>query len=167
MNPSTSAAILLAGLLLAGTTHATPVELDGIGLSRDVPCGGKDVSITGNENRIQLTGDCGAVIVYGSDHQVSLETAATLEVSGVGITVEADSVGGLSVDTNRNRVRTAIAGRGQAAVVEVSGAEHELELQFDGPAQVTVDGADNRLQWRGDEPSISSSGVDHVIDRQP
>ena len=165
MNACASAAMLAAGLLLAAAAHAQPIELEGIELSRDVPCLGKDVNISGNANRISLTGECGVVQVYGTDHEVSLEKASALEVSGSGISVSAKSVDRLTVDTNKNRVRTTVLGRGQTAIVEVSGAEHGLELVFDGPAQVTLDGIDNRLQWRGDEPALSSSGVGHQIDR--
>lgn len=166
MNACASAAMLAAGLLLAAAAHAQPIELDGIQLSRDVPCLGKDVNISGNANKISLTGDCGVVQVYGTDHEISLEKASALEVSGIGNSVTAKSVDRLTVDTNKHHVRTTILGRGQTAIVEVSGAEHELELAFDGPAQVTVAGIDNRLQWSGDEPAMSLSGVGHQIDRQ-
>ncbi|MCQ4292189.1 DUF3060 domain-containing protein [Pseudomonas stutzeri] len=165
MNACASAAMLAVGLLLTTAAHAQPIELEGIELSRDVPCLGKDVNISGNANRISLTGECGVVQVYGTDHEVSLEKASALEVSGSGISVSAKSVDRLTVDTNKNRVRTIVLGRGQTAIVEVSGAEHGLELVFDGPAQVTLDGIDNRLQWCGDEPALSSSGVGHQIDR--
>ena len=166
MNACASAAMLAAGLLLAAAAHAQPIELDGIELSRDVPCLGKDVNISGNANKISLTGVCGVVQVYGTDHEISLEKASALEVSGIGNSVTAKSVDRLTVDTNKNHIRTTILGRGQTAIVEVSGAEHGLELAFDGPAQVTLDGIDNRLQWSGDEPAMSLSGVGHQIDRQ-
>lgn len=168
MNACASAAMLMASLLLAGAAHAQPIELDGIGLSRDVPCAGQDVNITGNANRIHLTGDCGAVEVYGSEHEVSLESATALAVLGVGHVVEADTVGRLTVATSGNRVHTAIAAAGeQPAAVEVTGAEHELELRFTGPVQVSVDGADTRLRWSGDDPTLSSSGSGHQIERRP
>lgn len=166
MNACASAAMLVASLLMAGVAHAQPIELDGIGLSRGVPCLGKDVNISGNANKINLTGKCGAVEVYGSDHEVSLETATSLEVSGVDNRVTANSVGRLLVDTNKNYVQTGVAGNGQAAIVEVSGAEHELDLELKGPAQITLDGIDNRLKWSGDEPTFSTSGVGHQINRQ-
>ncbi|MFI8689563.1 DUF3060 domain-containing protein [Stutzerimonas kunmingensis] len=166
MNACASAAMLAAGLLLAAAAHAQPIELDGIELSRDVPCLGKDVNISGNANKISLTGDCGVVQVYGTDHEISLEKASALEVSGIGNTVTAESVDRLTVDTNKNQIRSTILGRGQTAIVEVLGADHELELVFDGPAQVTVAGIDNRLQWSGDEPAMSLSGAGHQIDRQ-
>mgnify|MGYP007084193788 CR=1 FL=1 len=51
-------------------------------------------------------------------------------------------------------------------VVEIDGAEHELDLRFDGPVQITLNGVDNQLNWSGDEPAISSSGVGHRIVRQ-
>jgi len=102
MNACASAAMLAAGLLLAAAAHAQPIELDGIELSRDVPCLGKDVNISGNANKISLTGDCGVVQVYGTDHEISLEKASALEVSGIGNSVTAKSVDRLTVDTNKN-----------------------------------------------------------------
>ena len=123
MNACASAAMLAAGLLLAAAAHAQPIELDGIELSRDVPCLGKDVAISGNANKISLTGDCGVVQVYGTDHEISLEKASALEVSGIGNSVTAKSVDRLTVDTNKNQIRTTILGRGQTAIVEVLGAD--------------------------------------------
>lgn len=166
MNACASAAMLVASLLMAGAAHAQPVELDGIELSRDVPCLGKDVNISGNANKISLTGECGVVQLYGTDHEVNLDTASSLEVSGIGNHATATSVGRLLVDTNKNRVHTEVAGHGKTATVEVSGAEHELELKFAGPALITLDGIDNQLKWSGDEPTFSTSGVGHQIDRQ-
>jgi hypothetical protein len=166
MNACASAAMLVASLLLAGAAHAQPIELDGIQLSRDVPCLGKDVNISGSANNITLTGECGVVQVYGTDHEVSLATASALEVSGINNSVTATSVGRLLVDTSQNRIRTKVVGHGQTAIVEVSGGEHELELEFDGPAQISLDGVDNKLKWSGDEPALSTSGIGHQIDRQ-
>lgn len=166
MNSRASVVMLVAGLLLANAAVAQPIELDGIKLSRDVPCLGKDVNISGSANNITLTGDCGVVQVYGTDHEVSLATASALEVSGIGNSVTAKSVGRLLVDTNQNDIRTKVIGDGQTAIVEVSGAEHELDLVFDGLAQLTLDGIDNKLEWSGDEPAMSLSGVGNQIDRQ-
>lgn len=159
-------AALVAGLLLAVPAQAQPLEFDGIELSRDIPCGGRDVNISGNANTISLTGDCGVVQVYGTDHKVSLGTATALEISGMDISVSATSVARLMVDTAKNRVRGAVVGDGQTAIVEIDGAEHELDLRFDGPVQITLNGVDNQLNWSGDEPAISSSGVGHRIVRQ-
>ncbi|AGA84679.1 DUF3060 domain-containing protein [Stutzerimonas stutzeri] len=166
MNACASAAMLVVSLLLAGAAHAQPIELDGIQLSRDVPCLGKDVNISGSANKISLTGECGVVQVYGTEHEVSLATASALEVSGIDNSVTATAVGRLLVDTNQNRIRTKVVGHGQTAIVEVSGGEHELELEFDGPAQISLDGIDNKLKWSGDEPALSTSGIGHQIDRQ-
>ena len=72
---------LIAGFLLAGTAtlaQAEPLNIEGIGLSRDVSCKGQDVNISGNANVIHLKGDCGAVLVYGSEHKVTLDTARSV-----------------------------------------------------------------------------------------
>ena len=53
------------------------------------------------------------------------------------ISVSATSVARLMVDTAKNRVRGAVVGDGRTAIVEIDGAEHELDLRFDGPVQIT------------------------------
>ena len=91
------------------------------------------MNISGNANTISLTGDCGVVQVYGTDHKVSLGTATALEISGMDISVSATSVARLMVDTAVNRVSGAVVGDGQTAIVEIDGAEHELTCGSTGP----------------------------------
>ncbi|MWK59126.1 DUF3060 domain-containing protein [Pseudomonas otitidis] len=158
----------LLALTLASLAQAEPVSIDGVGLTRDVPCQGQDVEITGSANHIRLTGTCGAVTVYGSDHQVSLEQGGALSVSGIQNQVTAGRVERLEVDTAKNRVQAALEGRApNHAQLEVSGADHILELVFKGPAVVNLSGADNQLRWSGSEPLMTVQGVDNRIERQP
>ncbi|MCW2290035.1 hypothetical protein M2262_000085 [Pseudomonas sp. BIGb0408] len=160
---------LMAGLLLAGTAtlaQAEPLNIEGIGLSRDVSCKGQDVNITGNANVIHLTGECGAVLVYGSEHKVTLDTAKSLTVSGAEHKVIAERVNALSVDTSNNQVRTAIIAGEQPAVVTVEGAEHELDLQFEGQAKLNVTGVSQQVRWSGDEPEVQLGGIDNKVERK-
>jgi hypothetical protein len=160
---------LITGLLLAGSAtlaQAEPLNIEGIGLSRDVSCKGQDVNISGNANVIHLTGDCGAVLVYGSEHKVTLATARSLTVSGAEHEVVAERVNALSVDTTENQVRTTVAGGEQPALVEVTGADQELDLQFDGPVKLDVSGTNQQVRWRGEEPEVQMSGIDNQVERQ-
>ncbi|KIP96307.1 MULTISPECIES: DUF3060 domain-containing protein [Pseudomonas] len=160
---------LMAGLLLAGTAtlaQAEPLNIEGIGLSRDVSCKSQDVNITGNANVIHLTGECGAVLVYGSEHKVTLDTAKSLTVSGAEHKVIAERVNALSVDTSNNQVRTAITAGEQPAVVTVEGAEHELDLQFEGQAKLNVTGVSQQVRWSGDEPEVQLGGIDNKVERK-
>lgn len=160
---------LMAGLLLAGTAtlaQAEPLNIEGIGLSRDVSCKGQDVNISGNANVIHLTGECGAVLVYGSEHKVTLDTAKSLTVSGAEHKVVAERVNALSVDTSNNQVRTAIIAGEQPAVVTVEGAEHELDLQFEGQAKLNVTGVSQQVRWSGDEPEVQLGGIDNKVERK-
>ncbi len=160
---------LMAGLLLAGTAtlaQAEPLNIEGIGLSRDVSCKGQDVNITGNANVIHLSGECGAVLVYGSEHKVTLDTAKSLTVSGAEHKVIAERVNALSVDTSNNQVRTAIIAGEQPAVVTVEGAEHELDLQFEGQAKLNVTGVSQQVRWSGDEPEVQLGGIDNKVERK-
>lgn len=157
---------LLAAMALASLAHAEPLNIEGIGLSRDVSCRGQDVNITGNANVIELSGDCGAVLVYGSQHKVTLDTARSLSVSGAEHEVVAKRVNALSVDTTDNQVRATVAGGEQPAVVEVTGADQVLDLQFDGPVKLDVSGSEQQVRWRGDEPEVQMSGIDNKVERQ-
>ncbi|SDI65403.1 Protein of unknown function [Pseudomonas flavescens] len=160
---------LMAGLLLAGTAtlaQAEPLNIEGIGLSRDISCKGQDVNISGNANVIHLTGECGAVLVYGSEHKVTLDTAKSLTVSGAEHKVVAERVNALSVDTSNNQVRTAIIAGEQPAVVTVEGAEHELDLQFEGQAKLNVTGVSQQVRWSGDEPEVQLGGIDNKVERK-
>lgn len=160
---------LITGLLLAGSAtlaQAEPLNIEGIDLSRDVSCKGQDVNISGNANVIHLKGDCGAVLVYGSEHKVTLDTAKSLTVSGAEHEVVAERVNALSVDTTDNQVRATVAGGEQPALVEVTGADQELDLQFEGPVKLDVSGTDQQVRWRGDEPEVQMSGIDNKVERQ-
>lgn len=166
MNNMLTAACLLSGMVASAAALAEPLNIEGIGLSRDVSCKGQDVNITGNANVIHLTGECGAVLVYGSEHKVTLESAKSLTVSGAEIEVVADQVNALSVDTSNNEVRTAVIAGEQPAVVTVEGAEHELDLKFDGEAKLSVIGVSQLVHWSGDEPEVQLGGIDNKVERK-
>jgi len=166
MNKMLTAACLLSGMVASAAALAEPLNIEGIGLSRDVSCKGQDVNITGNANVIHLAGECGAVLVYGSEHQVTLETARSLTVSGAEHKVVAERVNALSVDTSNNQVRTAIIAGEQPAVVTVEGAEHELDLQFEGQAKLNVTGVSQQVRWSGDEPEVQLGGIDNKVERK-
>ena len=158
---------LLATLNIAAAHAAEPLELDGVGISRDVPCNGRDVNITGNGNHIRLTGDCGAVSVYGSQHRVTLDSAENLGVSGIDNQVVAKGhVGGLVVDTSDNRVEATIKAATPPARVQVDGAEQVLQLKLESAVEMEINGADHQLDWSGEEPAISTSGAGHRIERR-
>lgn len=157
---------LLAGMTITALAQAEPLTIEGIGLSRDIACKGQDVNITGHTNTIELTGDCGAVLVYGSEHKVTLQTARSLTVSGAEHEVVAERVNGLDVATTDNHVRATVAAGEQPARVKVQGAEHELDLQFDGEATLEVSGTDQQVRWSGDEPAVHMSGIDNRVERQ-
>mgnify|MGYP007008292321 CR=1 FL=1 len=52
--------VWIAGAMLAvslGTAQAQALDLHGIGVSRDVPCKGQDVIVTGNGNQFRHFGE--------------------------------------------------------------------------------------------------------------
>lgn len=160
--------LLCTGLLaaLTATAQAGPLEIHGMGISRDLSCHGQDVDITGNANQINLSGQCGVVVVHGSEHEVSLGDAAALEVSGVDNQVRAGTLSRLIVATGGNRIHATLQAKQPPAQVEVTGSENVLELQFDGPAKVDLSGVEHQLHWRGQDPVIETTGSGHRIERR-
>lgn len=159
--------VWVAGAMLAvslGTAQAQTLDLHGIGVSRDVPCKGLDVIVTGNGNQFRLTGDCGQVEVNGSEQQVSFGKAAGLVVTGVKNRIEAERVTGLEVSGSEHQIDTEVRGNDQQpAQIAIYGEGNVLKLDLDGPTQIEVNGLNQQLTWRGDEPQIETTGVEHRI----
>ncbi|MBD9426065.1 DUF3060 domain-containing protein [Pseudomonas sp. PDM15] len=162
--------VLGAGALLLTLTGAAQaqeaMELDGIGVSRDVSCKGRDVIITGNANEFRLDGDCGRVDVQGSEHVLRLGSAASLEVTGAENRVDVGHIGGLAVNGSGHRINAEIRGEGQSPTVAIYGAENILQLDLEGPVSIEVNGIGQQVAWEGEEPEISTSGTDHRIERK-
>lgn len=155
---------LLAALTIANV-QAAPLEVNGSGLVQNLPCTGQDVSISGNDNQIHLSGQCASVLVQGWNLQVTLNKADSLRVNGANNQVRVERTDSLSVDGSGNRIRATLSGGEPPSLASVAGAEHLLDLHFNGPARVELGGMDHRLDWHGHEPVIEASGVRHQISR--
>jgi len=166
--------ILLTALIgfMLGVTAAQADELsiEGVGISRDVPCDGKDVGVYGAENTIKFTGACGRIIVHGANHIVSFEQGNELSVSGTGNKVVGGTLATLAVEVAKNEVQATIQSAASPGRIDVSGAEHQITLNLASAARLEVDGAGQRVRWslakNAPEPNITSSGADHVIQKQ-
>lgn len=161
---------LLASLALAAPALAEEISIEGARMARDFTCeDGQDVVISGAENQVSLAGRCGVVKVLGSNHGLSFEAADELVVSGISIKAEGKQVGSLVVEVAKNKVRTAVKPSAESAKVDVSGADHEVELTLAGPVRIEMQGAKNVLRWRAEPgvkpPSVSTSGVENRISR--
>ncbi|MBN3262757.1 DUF3060 domain-containing protein [Pectobacterium brasiliense] len=154
-------------LAFTASAYAAPIELEGIGLTRDIPCNGNDVNVSGNGNNIVLTGKCATISVAGSEHNITFDTATSLIVTGAEIAATGQSTGDLTVAAYKNTIRTHIFSDDNPAKVNVTGTEHHLDLDFKGPAVVSFNGISNRLSWGGTEPKLSSSGANNVIKQKP
>ncbi|MEQ9885243.1 DUF3060 domain-containing protein [Pectobacterium zantedeschiae] len=154
-------------LTFTASVYAAPIELEGSGLTRDIPCNGNDVRISGNSNNIALTGKCAAISIMGSEHNVTFDTATSLTVTGSEIAVTGQSTGDLIVAAYKNTIHTHIIADDRPVKVNVTGTEHHLDLDFNGPAVVSFNGISNRLSWGGTEPRFSSSGANNVIKQKP
>lgn len=167
-----SLAILLALPLAAHAQTADAPEdeevvIEGIGLSQTIPCEGRNIGIYGSGNKIGLTGDCGNVLVHGSTHEVSIETARAVTVSGADHTVLADTIAALSVETTGHVVTASLSG--DPAEVAVNGADQTLNLTLASPATIDIGGTEQVVNWSlaGDapEPRIQIGGIDNAVNR--
>lgn len=159
--------VFISAFAFTASVYAAPIELEGIGLTRDIPCNGNNVNISGNGNNIVLTGKCATISVAGSEHNITFDTATSLIVTGAEIAATGQSTGDLTVAAYKNTIRTHIFSEDKPAKVNVTGTEHHLALDFKGPAVVSFNGISNRLSWGGTEPKLSSSGANNVIKQKP
>lgn len=65
---------------------------------RTTDCTGRDVSIEGQANTIELTGTCGTVAIGGKFNTVAVEAADTIKITGNSSTVNAETVGAIRLD---------------------------------------------------------------------
>ncbi|MEQ9874837.1 DUF3060 domain-containing protein [Pectobacterium sp. CHL-2024] len=159
--------VFVSAFAFTASVYAAPIDLEGIGLTRDIPCNGNNVNISGNGNNIVLTGKCATISVAGSEHNITFDTATSLIVTGAEIAATGQSTGDLTVAAYKNTIRTHIFAEDKPAKVNVTGTEHHLDLDFKGPAVVSFNGISNRLSWGGTEPKLSSSGANNVIKQKP
>ncbi|UFN49662.1 DUF3060 domain-containing protein [Roseomonas sp. OT10] len=161
---------LLAATVMAVPVRAAPLEIGGAMQSREVDCGGRDVTISGMGNRITLSGECGHIIVGGARHVIALPSAASLDVSGEGnsVTVSGKLRGLLLVNGAQERVEAGI-GTGPDARVEVNGAEARLRLRLAGPIRISLAGARHEVVWTAPPgvpvPQAEISGEGNVLRR--
>lgn len=151
-------------------THDTDeVIIEGVGLSRDIPCEGENIGVYGVGNQIHLTGACGKVIVHGDGHAVSVEKAIEILVSGADHTVNADWVSKLGVETAGHTVNATLSTDSASAQVHVDGAEQTLNLFLTSATDIDIEGTEQVVNWSlaGDapEPHIDMSGIDNAANR--
>jgi hypothetical protein len=163
--------LLLAALILTPSlAYAEEISIAGVGQSRDFTCNGEDVAITGQGHTVALKGRCGAIGVHGSGHTVSFEASTSLAVSGAQNKATGGSTGNVTVETAENTVSARVHTGEMPAVIDVSGADHMIELELTGPAKIEVGGVKNTLNWTAaaavKAPSISTSGVENRIVRR-
>ncbi|MGE7471113.1 DUF3060 domain-containing protein [Bosea sp. NPDC003192] len=159
--------VLLAILLAPTLAHAEDIAIAGIGQSRDFTCNGEDVAISGQGHTVALKGSCGAIAVHGSGHTVTFEEATSLAVSGAQNKANGGTTGNVTVETAENSISAKVHAGETPAEIDVSGADHMIELELTGPAKIEVGGAKNTLNWTAAAevraPSISTSGIENRI----
>lgn len=169
--------VLTALLALPMVAHAESPEapeedelvIEGISLSRDIPCDGQNVGIYGAGNKINLTGDCGTVIVHGSTHEVRVEQAKEIMISGADHTVFADTTSSLLVETTGHVVTANMATDAGSAQVSVNGAEQTLNLSLSSETDISIEGTEQVVNYEltegAPEPKINVGGIDNTVNR--
>ncbi|MGU3360541.1 DUF3060 domain-containing protein [Methylobacterium sp. M6A4_1b] len=163
--------VLAAVLVQPSLACAEALTIEGVGISRDVDCGGNDVGIYGAENAIVLTGRCGLITVHGSKHTVSFEEGAAVAVSGADIRVTGGRTQDVTVSVAQNSVTATLGSAGSPGTLDVSGAQNRVSLVLAGPTRFTVQGADHAVEWTRSEgvpnPQVQASGIKNTIKRKP
>ncbi|MCP1548081.1 MULTISPECIES: DUF3060 domain-containing protein [Methylorubrum] len=163
--------ILAAAMAPLGIAQADELTIEGVGISRDVDCHGKDVGVYGAENEIALTGRCGLISVHGSKHKVSFEEGRALFVSGMDNTVQGGRAQDVTVSVTQNIVTATLGGGSPPGKLDTSGANNRVSLVLAGPTQLQVNGADHVVEWTRSEgapnPEVTASGAKNVIKRKP
>ena len=163
--------VLSASVVQPGLAVAEALTIEGVGISRDLDCGGKDVGIYGAENAIALTGRCGLITVHGSKHRVSFEEGAALAVTGADNRVTGGGAQDVSVGTTQNTVTATLGGVNAPGTLEVSGAQNRVTLVLAGPTRFAVRGLEHAVEWKRAEaalnPEVTASGFQHVIRKTP
>ena len=171
--------LLSAALLAAASTGAyaqtsepAKVEetvIEGVGLSDTIPCEGRDIGVYGADNKINLTGTCGNVVVHGDGHTVSVDQAKQLSISGAGHTVTATSVATLIIETTENTVTATVDGA--PGSVTISGADQVVNLTLASETAIDVSGTLNTVNWDlaegAPEPQVGLGGIDNAVNRIP
>lgn len=168
-----AALLALTGAAYAQTSEApqrAEITIEGVGLTQSVACDGQDVGIYGSGNKVTLTDHCGMVTVHGDGHQVTLQNAFSLVVSGADHTVTADQLTDLSVETSGHVVTaTMVPATAPAATVQVDGADQTLNLTLAGRTAIAVNGTQQTVNWSlaadAPEPQITTGGIDNAVNR--
>ncbi|MFC0240298.1 DUF3060 domain-containing protein [Rhodopseudomonas telluris] len=164
--------IFAATLASLGLAHADDNELkiQGVGISRDIDCQGKDVGVYGAENEIALTGACGTITVHGSKHKVSFEQGQKLSVSGSDNVVSGGRARDVVVSVAKNTVSTTLEAGDGPGQLKATGANNRISLVLAGPAQLNVGGVEQSVEWSkadgAPNPEVNSSGALNSIKRK-
>ncbi|UGB28087.1 DUF3060 domain-containing protein [Methylorubrum sp. B1-46] len=162
--------VFAATIASLGIAQADELTIEGVGISRDVDCEGKDVGVYGAENEIALTGKCGLITVHGSNHKVSFEEGTGLAVSGMDNKVKGGRAQNVTVSVTQNTVTATLGGGGAPGKLSTSGANNRVSLVLAGPTRLEVQGADHVVEWTRSEgapnPEVTASGAKNVIKKK-
>ncbi|GLK75883.1 hypothetical protein GCM10008171_11370 [Methylopila jiangsuensis] len=166
--------VLAAGLLAAGPigfASAEELKIEGVGISRDLVCAeGDEVGVYGAENEVRITGPCRSIVVHGSKHKVTFETAGSLEVSGSENSAKGGEVEKLAVSVDQQTVEATLRARNGAAEAVIAGVEHKVTLTVASASRLTVNGVNNAVSWAAAKgapaPAVSSGGAGNQVTRR-
>ncbi|MFD1332669.1 DUF3060 domain-containing protein [Methylopila musalis] len=168
--------VLAAGLLAAGpigiaSATAEELKIEGVGISRDLVCAeGDEVGVYGAENEVRVTGPCKSILVHGSKHTVTFETAGALEVFGSENSAKGGEVENLAVSVDQQTVEATLRAKDGAAEAVVAGVQHKVTLTLASASRLTVNGVDNAVSWAlaggAPAPKVSSAGAGNRVSKR-
>lgn len=156
--------IFLAALI-ASPVVAAEIAIEGGEQQRSVSCDGQDVLIHGFKHNIELSGECGAIVIQGKNQTVTFEQATSLVVGAFESIVTGGLVGDVAISHGANTVEVNVSG-GEAVI---HGFKHNVFLKLSGATVINVSGAESSVRWSLEEgvppPTTNISGFANSIEQ--
>ncbi len=75
--------LAVATTALAGAAHADAIKLADSGVARKIDCGGRDLTITGDDNKLTISG-CAVINVVGNRNQITTRLLPASSIAALG-----------------------------------------------------------------------------------
>jgi hypothetical protein len=163
--PRLAALLLLATALPGQAIAGEEIEIGGSGETVQLACDGKALSISGAGNTITVTGACGYILIDGTEHKVTVERAAGIEVWGEGQRVTVSKVSALAVYGSGQTVSAGLDD--QPATLELGGSSSKVMVNLLSPSSFTVEGDGNEVVWAAEHgappPAVNLGGAGNRV----
>ncbi len=79
----TLATLAFATTALGGAAHADAIKIPDNGVTRKIDCGGKDLTVTGDDNKLTVSG-CTVINVVGNHNQITAQLLPASSIAALG-----------------------------------------------------------------------------------